>query len=501
MKNTMPQQRLDQAAPVASEEGGEGRRAPREQHWHGDLVELSGLGIWVFNARGETTHVNRPMSEMLGYSVQEMMRLPVSTFGDEEAFDRAKIHYQRMKQGVGEVYELKLLHRNGSEVLACISATPIFDREKQFCGAVAMVMNITGRKRAEDRLRRSDNRYRLLFERNLAGIYRSSIDGRLLDGNQALAGMFGYDSFNEMRGMSAWTLYAHAEDREKMLQTLSAQGGLNNYEILMRRRDGTHFWTLWSITLAAGKTPETGVLEGAVLDITDLKRSEEGLKQSREQLRALSARIESVVEEERRNIAREIHDQLGQLMTGLKLEIAWVEKRIAQTEDESLRRKLIPKMAEIETLLDTTIQTVRDIASKLRPGHLDDLGLIAAIEWEGKGFGKRAGVKVEFTLCREPKDLAPERATGLFRIYQEILTNVARHAQAKKVQVDLTDGDGQLLLVVRDDGIGIPAEKMDNTKSLGLLGMRERALLLDGDVAIERAATGGTSGTLRVPIN
>src|SRR5687767_14049757 len=157
-------------------------------------------------------------------------------------------------------------------------------------------------------------------------------------------------------------------------------------------------------------------------------------------------------------------------MMGLKLEFAWVEKGILMTEDDVLRERLRPKMSEIDDLLETTIHTVRDIASKLRPGHLDDLGLIAAIQWEAQGFSKRTGVKTDLNLCREPENFSLDRATGLFRIFQEILTNVTRHAHAASTQISLSNEDGEITLIVEDDGIGIAPEKLTNTKSLGLMG-------------------------------
>ena len=143
---------------------GEERSAPGMQHWYGDLVELAGLGIWVFSAEGGTTYVNRPMAEMLGYTVEQMMRLPISVFGDDDAFAMAEIYHQCRRQGLTEVHEFRLLHRDGSDVFVYISATPIFDRNKKFCGAVAMLMNITGQKRIEAERDKNEERYRRILD-------------------------------------------------------------------------------------------------------------------------------------------------------------------------------------------------------------------------------------------------------------------------------------------------------------------------------------------------
>jgi PAS domain S-box-containing protein len=211
-----------------------------------------------------------------------------------------------------------------------------------------------------------------------------------------------------------------------------------------------------------------------------------------DQMRALHARIESIREDERTGIAREIHDELGQALTALKMDIAWVARRLADTDD------VRAKLSEMAGTADEIIQTVRRISAELRPGVLDDLGIEAAIEWQAEEFTRRTGVRCEVRSQLGSLRLERHLATAVFRIFQEALTNVTRHASASHVEVVLRAEGGQLELEVSDDGIGLPESA--RSTSLGLLGMRERARLLGGDCVVRRRLPRGTTVSLRVPI-
>ncbi|HQI83452.1 MAG TPA: sensor histidine kinase [Anaerolineae bacterium] len=228
-------------------------------------------------------------------------------------------------------------------------------------------------------------------------------------------------------------------------------------------------------------------------EITERKRAEQELAQSREQLRSLTEYLQTAREQERATIAREIHDEFGQALTALKMDIAWLKRHLdapAQWPD---------KIETILGLVDDTIRTVRRIATQLRPGLLDDLGLAAAIEWQTQDFARRTGLAHTLNLGDHDLDLDPDLATALFRIVQESLTNVARHAEATYVEVVLDDQPALLTLLVHDDGKGIAPEDMSDAHSLGLMGMRERARVWGGEVTITGAPERGTTVTVRIP--
>ncbi len=220
-----------------------------------------------------------------------------------------------------------------------------------------------------------------------------------------------------------------------------------------------------------------------------------------QQLRDLSAHLEATREDERTGIAREIHDELGQALTALKMDIAWILRRAGGDALSLTRAMLVEKLTAMSSLTDGVIQQVRRISAELRPGVLDDLGLVAAIDWQAQEFEGRTG-----TTCvvrASPGDIAVDRplATAVFRIFQEALTNVSRHAQAQHVEVRIDLHDGTLALEVSDDGVGISPEAVQSPRSLGLLGLRERAHRFGGYVAVEPVMPRGTRVALRVPLN
>jgi signal transduction histidine kinase len=262
----------------------------------------------------------------------------------------------------------------------------------------------------------------------------------------------------------------------------------------LRQADGEYRWFLVRTVPLRDELGTIVKWFGTSTDIEDRKRAEDALRRSLDELRALAARLQSVREEERTRVAREIHDELGQALTGIKLESASLIRELpGEAKQQANRAKSIAKLA------DETIQAVRRIATDLRPGILDDLGLAATVEWVAEEFQARTGTKVQLTLPGVDLAIDRERATALFRILQEILTNVARHANATQVSVRLVNEEGSLILEVHDNGKGVSKEELSAGRSLGILGMRERALLLGGELAISGAPAFGTTVTVRIP--
>lgn len=219
------------------------------------------------------------------------------------------------------------------------------------------------------------------------------------------------------------------------------------------------------------------------------RRAQEQLRESHEQLRALSVYLQHVREEERTRIAREVHDELGQALTSCKLDLSLLANKLPKN-----LTPLKEKAKALSAHIDATIQTVRRIATELRPGILDHLGLIAALEWQANEFQTRTGIKCDVRTDLHEPVLTADLATAFFRIFQETLTNVIRHAGATHVLVHLKEASGRIILEVKDNGRGISADEITNPGSMGLLGMKERAALLGGSFKI--GLTSGTKGTL-----
>jgi len=252
------------------------------------------------------------------------------------------------------------------------------------------------------------------------------------------------------------------------------------------------------IIFAEEEEEEEARIVVSIKDITDRKQAEEALGASREQMRALAGRLQKVREEERTQIAREIHDELGGALTGLKIDFSLLTRAALKIENKTVRKSLIAGMDSMIKFIDTTIHTVRRIAMELRPGVLDDLGLVAALEWQLIDFEKRTGVRCKFFPPAEEISLDADLSTALFRIFQEALTNVARHSEATEVCVRLRADADSSTLEVEDNGKGIEEKNIRSSKSLGLLGMRERAQMFGGRFTVTGTPGIGTKVTVEI---
>jgi PAS domain S-box-containing protein len=354
--------------------------------------------------------------------------------------------------------------------------------------------DLTKRKRAKDVLRLSEEHLRLIIDTIPTMAWTIRPDGAVDFVNQRSLGYMGL-SFEEE--IADPTRAIHPDDlprvMDKWLADLGA-GKPSEDEMRLRQGGGEYRWFLVRTVPLRDELGNIVKWFGTSTDIEDRKQAEDALRRSLADLRALADRLQNVREEERTRVAREIHDELGQALTAIKLESAALIRELpGEAKQQSNRAESIAKLA------DDTIQAVRRISTELRPGILDDLGLAAAVEWVTEEFQARTGTKVQLTLPGVDLVIDREHATALFRILQEILTNVARHANATQVKVRLVKEEGSLILEVHDNGKGVSQEDLSVGRSLGILGMRERALLLGGTLAMSGIAGFGTTVTVRIP--
>ena len=328
-----------------------------------------------------------------------------------------------------------------------------------------------------------------------------NLDGYVISWNTGAEKLLGYP-VEEALGKHISFIYP-VEDREflerEVIGPVKAKG-THQIEVRRRTKSGALRFAQLSLTLLKDDTDASIGIIGYSMDITDRKRVQEALLNSRNQLAALAVRLESVREEERTRIALEVHDVLGQALTGLKLDVAWVHKRITESIEPAQRAAVLTRLVSALELLDSTIQSVRDIATTLRPGVLDELGLEAAVEWQAREFHHRTGISCETTIWPHKMVLGPEQSTALFRILQEVLTNVARHAHATKVHIRLDQSGEHVSLQVEDNGRGITGVEQSGPKAFGLLGMRLRAQQQGGAFDIQGTSGTGTTVTVRIPL-
>ncbi len=361
-------------------------------------------------------------------------------------------------------------------------------------GLILFTQVITARKRAEEALRSSEERFAKIFHLSpfRMGILRIR-DGIVLEVNDTWIRETGF-SRAEAINQSIFKFSSLMGDGvvEKIRQVLKTPKPVLDLEVRFTSKDGRE--------VIANTSAVIFNLDGepcylwVANDITERKHAEEAL-------RALSARIRSTREEEGTRIAREIHDELGGVLTGLKWDLEKIDNTLTSSGGGPELSEIRERISSMTGLIETTISTVRRIASELRPGVLDDLGLVAAIEWQIEQFQLRSDLKCHWTNNASEIELSRERATAVFRILQEILTNVLRHARAANLYVRLRSSKHYFELEVKDDGQGITESQRTNTRSLGLLGMKERALLVGGEVRITGKEGGGTTVVVRVPLD
>lgn len=323
-------------------------------------------------------------------------------------------------------------------------------------------------------------------------------EGQVLYYNRAARRMLGIAEEEDIAGVRIPDTHPEWANSIVLTEGIPAalRDGVWSGETAFLSRDGREIPVSQVILAHASQSGQVEYLSTVARDITERKQAEEELRKSREQLRALAAHLESVREEERSAIAREVHDELGQGMTGLKFDLAWVASRLPEASP-ALRGKVM----EMFTQMDAMIRVVRRLSEELHPSLLDILGLAEAIEWQAQEFRARTGLECAVAAEGEIPPLEEAQATPLFRICQEALTNVALHAHASRVTIRIEEDAGHLILAVEDNGRGITAEEIVKGSSLGLLRMRERALLINGELTVVGRPGAGTTVTVRAPLS
>jgi len=397
-------------------------------------------------------------------------------------------------------FEEVALHDDGPHT-SIVSKFPLRHLDGTPYAVCGITTDITQRKQAEESRKESEERYRSIFENAIEGIFQTTLDGKFVAVNPALARMCGYDSPDEMIATITdigSQIYVDPGRRDELIRLMQTQKEVTGFEALVYRKNGTFIWISENVR---GRRNQAGVLvgyEGTVEHLTERKLAEERLRTTLEEVRMLSGRLATVQEAERTRIARELHDELGVGLTCLKIDLSRLSTTMA-SEGAGVPKKVEDKIRLMIEQVDATIASVQRLATELRPAILTDLGIVAAIEWQCQDFQKRTGIPCTCVTSAEDIAMEPEPASALFRICQESLTNTARHARATAVTVKLESRNHFLELVVADNGLGIPETTVLNRQSLGLLGMRERVAQFGGELTIQGHHGSGTTVTACLP--
>ncbi|GEM_PF-3492735 len=310
----------------------------------------------------------------------------------------------------------------------------------------------------------------------------------------------GYAQSEHLYDIDFWANALCPDDRATIEHSLNEalEQGVDQWaaEYRFKKYDGTYISVYDRGYVVKDENGKPQRMIGSMMDITRLKIVEEELALSYKEIRELSEHVIYVREENKKKIAREMHDELGQQITVMKIQVAWLNSKL-QPVDDDIRQRL----QNLDEILNDSLKSIRRISAELRPSLLDDLGLIAALEWHLKEVGLKLGVQVKFVAKLNEPDLAENSKTALFRIVQESLTNIARHAKATNVSVKLIDKQNTLILTIKDDGVGINLQELKHTKTMGIVGMRERAVMIGGVFSVESSLGKGTVITVTVPLN
>lgn len=452
------------------------------------LVQQASDGIIITDDEGNFKEVNESAALLTGYSKRELDAMNTGDVFIEEGGIKKPLKFNSMVSGAVVISEHIIKRKGGKFINVEISAKQLSDGRYQ-----RIIRDITERTLAEEALRISEKKYRLLFNDNPLPMWISSLNKKtFFDVNSAAFISYGYS-------------------KEEFLQMKLSDIVVNKHPVLTNNEDADNNFlndNVWQHKKNDGSIIKVNLIDHDIIyegkpailslanDVTAKFDAEENLQRSNEALRNLASHLETIRENERSHMAREIHDELGQQLTGLKMDISWLTKKI-KSDDEAIKEK----MKDTIELIDKTVITVRRIATQLRPSILDDLGLIAAMEWQSEEFEKRAEIKSIFNSNVNQITVEASIAIAIFRIYQESLTNVLRHSKATQVNSFFRVNDDTITLLIEDNGVGFAEEEIINKKTLGLLGMKERIQLINGKYEINGNTGKGTSVVITVPLN
>jgi len=483
--------------------------------------ENAPIGMAIVDFQYRIKRVNKALCKALGYPAKELIdrRFVDITYPDDVRKDRELAEKLFRDEIPSYRLEKRFVTKDGAIAWLDLTALMIRDEAEKPLYGLAMVEDITERRRTQEALRTSEERYRSFVVNSSEGIWRieseQPIDiklppddqinlfykyGYVAECNDATARMYGHDRAEDLIGSRFGEFALTSQEQYLHFIRSFVMSGYRLQHLRTEELDLHGNKKFFACSLI-GIVINDQLLRvwGVQRDRTEQRKAEIDLARSHQQLRALTAYLNSIRERERIDIAREMHDVLGQSLTSLKIEVSLLKKKLAKT-NEIDPTELDSKLTELNEMLETTISSVKTLSTELRPGVLDKFGLAAAIEWQCDEFSRRTKIDCECQIPQNEFSLPPEFSTALFRILQEALTNVARHSEATLVRVILALDDEGISLTISDDGRGITEAELRSPTSLGLLGMRERAEFPGGSFNVTGRPGEGTVLTARFPL-
>lgn len=465
------------------------------------LAHAAMEGVVMVDGGQRIVMINPSALAMFGLAREHALGMPLSKLIPERLREQHARHFQgfevsrQLERTIGERGRVMGLRANGEEfpLDAAIFKSEVIQPTGSQTYYTALLTDLSELRQMSRVVDQLNQRLRSLFERVPVPVWIAEGE-HLVFANRAIAQLMGLNDPAALIGRSIFEFLApESHDIVKgHLQALSDEDAVTILPGAIQRADGT----LREVELVVGALPDGDhrIIQMVVNDVTERTREKKNLLRSRRTLRELSASLVEAREEERQRIARELHDELGQKLTAMKLEISACMR-------EHPNPAVINRSQCILDMLDDTVASTRRIAMDLRPLMLDDLGLADAVDWLAKSFSRRSGIQVELRLNNGLRVLQPKLITTVYRIVQEALTNISRHAQATQVTITLERKELELHLVIQDNGVGFPRVPLARSPgSFGLLGIRERVLMLGGRLTVGNARGGGARLYARVPL-
>lgn len=464
------------------------------------LAESTPAAIFIY--QGEYFQYLNPAAENLtGYKLNEIygMKFFELVHPDHREMVKERGIRRQLGEEIENRYVFKIIRKNGEARWVDFGAEIIEYKGKP--AAIGTAYDITDRIIFEESLKESEEKYRLLVENQTDLVVKVDLEGRFLFVSESYCKTFG-KSQEELLGNKFLPL-VHPDDQETTIKEMEKLYS-HPYSCYIEQRALTANgwrWFNWADTMVFDENGKPIAIIGVGRDITEkkiaeiaLRESQEELKRSEEMLRSLTRKLQEIREEERTRIAMELHDELGQVLTAIKIDLNSLIKK------PPYKKEIPQKVAPIISLVEDTINTVRKISSELRPVILDRLGLLAAIEWQIDEVRKRLGIKTQTNLPEEIAGLTKEQEVAIFRTFQEITTNISRHSKATEIAVSITTDKEKLMMIVRDNGIGFTPETISKKGGLGLLGMKERIKSVGGFMEINSKINFGTEIKIFIPL-
>lgn len=489
-------------APKAAGKAQSAGRQSRTDALPGDYFEAVArdipLGIVIVNRDQDIEYLNPKFTEMFGYSLKDLPGMKAwyeRAYPDKVVRDRMNLSWKQellRSSAPGSIRQeaSTVRNRKGVEISVHLRITQMENERRML-----LYEDITDRVRAEVLMLDGWNIYRNLVETVLDWTWEIKKNGVFTYSSPQITHILGYQP-GETVGMSFFDFLSKKDAKKLKSLLLAGNRKSISFSFPCRRRDGETVWLEMNAKPLFSRSGELIGFRGINRDITLRKALEAEISASHQKLKALTAKLEDVREEERTHISRELHDELGQVLTGLKIDLTWLARRIPEEQ-----RPLFDKANAMRGQIDSIIEYIRRMATQLRPKLLDDFGFVEAIEWVISDFRERTAIRCRFRSNLEHMSIDPKASTIIFRIIQETLTNIMRHSGASSVTIDMKKTSTRLNIEVRDNGVGINENDMKATRSLGILGMRERVSILNGTIKIEGAPGKGTKIKISIPIS